>query len=249
MAASGKAKHKKRGSEILVLAIAAFIAGVSVGAFVLSQGEEAPPARLSGSSQVIMGVPAVDASGRGVFGTLVTEVRPGTGKVLVNVIDVITLGDTQLSAQRATHAAAQFVNQDLSTVDVIFTIKVNASSIDGPSAGSSMATAIVFGLMNETPRADVMMTGTIDENGNIGKVGSILEKARVSKDGGAKIFVVPKGQAVERQTTRSSQCRLVGTTEHCRVFYESALVNISEKLNMTVVEAGTLAEAVKFFER
>ncbi len=243
-------KRQRNRLDLAIIVIGIFLAGVAVGAFLLPFRTTVPetPVQLASSSQVVIGIPAVDTSGEGVLGKLTTDVKPGTGKVLVNVVNVITLGDTQQSAQKAVKAAARSTNLDLSTTDVIFNIDVNATSIEGPSAGSSMAVSIVFGLRNETPRSDVMTTGIIDENGRIGRVGSIFEKARAAKSGGATVFVVPKGQAVESQTIRTRQCRQVGSTQHCRVSYESMQVNIGEKLNLTIAEAGTLDELVKQFK-
>ncbi|MBI4170902.1 MAG: hypothetical protein HY514_04355 [Candidatus Aenigmarchaeota archaeon] len=243
-------KRQRKHLDLAIIVIGIFLAGVVVGAFLLPFRATVPetPVQLASSSQVVIGIPAVDTSGEGVLGKLTTEVKPGTGKVLVNVVNVITLGDTQQSAQKAVKAAGSFTNLDLGTTDVIFNIDVNATSIEGPSAGSSMAVSIVFGLRNETPRSDVMTTGIIDENGRIGRVGSIFEKAKSAKSGGATVFVVPEGQAVESQTTRTRQCRQIGSTQHCRVSYESTQVNIGDKLNLTIAEAGTLEEAVRYFK-
>jgi len=247
-----KQKQKRSSTALIaVIIVAVFVTGVGVGAFIVPAKTALPygPIQLNKKTAVVMGIPAVDTANKGVLGKLTTEVEPGTGKVLVNVINIITLGDTQLSAQKAVRAAANYTRADLSNLDITFNIDVNASTIEGPSAGASMAVSIVFGVRNETPRSDVMITGTIEENGQIGKVGSIFEKAKAAKEGGANVFVVPKGQSTESQTSKTQQCRQMGSTQYCRIIYESKPENIGEMLNMTVVEAANLDEAMGYFRR
>ncbi len=244
-------KQSKSNAKIIAAIALTFVIGVAVGAFVLpvKSGLAPGPVQLGKKSSVVMGIPAVDTLNKGVLGKLTTEVEPGTGQVLVNVINIITLGDTQLSAQKAVRAAANYTRADMNGFDITFNIDVNASTVEGPSAGASMAVSIVFGVRNETPRSDVMITGIIEENGQIGKVGSIFEKAKAAKGGGANVFVVPKGQSVESQTSKTQQCRQMGNSQYCRIIYESKPVNIGEKLNMTVAEAENLDEAVEYFRK
>jgi predicted S18 family serine protease len=249
---------KRKSSDLAIIALAFFLLGAVVGILIMANVKmpsstlfpsEVTLAEPGSGSEIIMNVPAVDINGKGVLGQLVTKVMSGSGQVLVDVKNVITLGDTQQSAQNAVKAAAAYTKKDLSSTDVIFNMRVNATSIEGPSAGSSMAVAIVFGLLNETPRPDVMMTGTIDASGDIGKVGAIYEKARVAKEAGATVFVVPKDQSSEKQTTRTRQCRQAGATTICKIVYESMPTDIGKLLNMTVVEASSLEDAIKYFRK
>ncbi|MGE0448953.1 MAG: endopeptidase La [Vicinamibacterales bacterium] len=62
---------------------------------------------------------------------------------------------------------------------------------DGPSAGVTMATAIVSALRNRTVREDVAMTGEITLSGLVLPVGGIREKALAAKRQGIKVFVLP----------------------------------------------------------
>jgi ATP-dependent Lon protease len=62
---------------------------------------------------------------------------------------------------------------------------------DGPSAGVTMATAILSAVRNQAVREDVAMTGEITLSGLVLPVGGIREKALAARRQGIKEFILP----------------------------------------------------------
>ena len=75
--------------------------------------------------------------------------------------------------------------------DVHIHIPEGAVPKDGPSAGVSMATALVSAFTNRPIRREVGMTGEITLRGRVLAVGGIREKALAARRIGIKQFVMP----------------------------------------------------------
>jgi len=68
---------------------------------------------------------------------------------------------------------------------------------DGPSAGVTMATAILSAIRNQPTREDVAMTGEITLSGLVLPVGGIREKALAARRHGIHTFILPARNAVD----------------------------------------------------
>jgi len=110
------------------------------------------------------------------------------------------LGSVMQESARAalSHVRQQAANlgitaETLSKQDLHIHVPAGAIPKDGPSAGVTMATAIVSAARGVPVRADVAMTGEITLSGLVLPVGGIREKALAARRQGIKTVVLPQG--------------------------------------------------------
>jgi uncharacterized protein len=156
--------------------------------------------------------------------------------------------DTQYSIQVAKAVAENVTKINASNYDLIYSIESNASIIGGPSAGAALTIATIAVLKNEKLKSDVMITGTINEDGTIGEIGGVLEKAKAAKDIGAKLFLVPKGQGEQTFLKPDEKCVKRGSFTFCETTYQPITVNIGNDTGISVIEVSNITEAYKYFK-
>jgi ATP-dependent Lon protease len=93
---------------------------------------------------------------------------------------------------RAAAKALEVSPEFLDSNDLHVHVPAGAIPKDGPSAGVTMATAIVSALRNQPVRQDVAMTGEITLSGLVLPVGGIREKALAARRHGITTFVLPR---------------------------------------------------------
>jgi ATP-dependent Lon protease len=98
-----------------------------------------------------------------------------------------------LSHVRQQASALGITPETLSKQDLHIHVPAGAIPKDGPSAGVTMATAIVSAARGNPVRSDVAMTGEITLSGLVLPVGGIREKAMAARRHGIKTVVLPQG--------------------------------------------------------
>lgn len=143
--------------------------------------------------------PAVDAEGKGILSLVSVSTIAGTGDIFMSITPLTGI-DTQHSEKTAVVIAAQKAGVDPEKYNVMFKIDSTAEVVDGPSAGAVLTLATYAEFSGKKMRRDIALTGTIDREGNVGKVGGVFEKAAAvaeSKVKNYKIFLVPRGQRIQ----------------------------------------------------
>jgi hypothetical protein len=131
--------------------------------------------------------------------------QPGRGRVLVVTKPLMGIV-FQNAANTAVFVAQNRTGADLSGTDVFFSIEADEeiSAVDGSSAGALMTLLSIAALEHRTIDTSVTLTGTIDEDGNVGAVGGTVEKATAAKEYGITRFLLPLANSrltiYERQT-------------------------------------------------
>ncbi len=196
---------------------------------------------------VTLNAPAVDNQGNGIVTLLRVEARPGSGKTLVDINNILFFVDTQNSIQTAKDFAANYTHANLSNIDLIYSVETNASVIEGPSAGAALTISTIAALEGKQLNSGVMITGTINPDGTIGPVGGISEKATAAKDVGAQLFLVPQGQGSQKTYSPQQTCQRIGMITYCTTEYKANMIDVSKNLGIQVKEVNTIQDALSYF--
>jgi uncharacterized protein len=236
---------------IILLAVFSFLSNLTLKSIILPNVTVGETKRIILSNESIlrisMNIPAVDEEGNGVVTKLIVEAKPGNGRVLVDINQLLFWVDTQNSIRVAQRVAQNYTKTDLSSIDLIYAVETNASIIGGPSAGAAITVATIALLENKSLNQSVMMTGTINSDGSIGPVGEIVSKAKAAKDVGATLFLVPKGQAIQTYYKPIEHCEKFGPVTYCSTEYKPEKIDVSKEVGITVKEVSNIQEALQYF--
>ncbi|WP_269850066.1 S16 family serine protease [Methanosarcina horonobensis] len=121
------------------------------------------------------------------------ETRAGKGRVLVQTTPLMGV-IFQDAANTAVFVAQQETGVSLSGTDVIFSITADQEipGVDGSSAGALMTLLTISAINGTELNNSVTLTGTIDDEGNVGAIGGVFEKAKAAEAGGKTLFLLPR---------------------------------------------------------
>lgn len=123
------------------------------------------------------------------------NVMPGKGEIMLTG----QLGDVMKESARAGISYIRSVSKKYAIAEDFFEkhdihvhIPEGAVPKDGPSAGITMATAILSAVTGKKVRADLAMTGEITLRGRVLPIGGLKEKLLAAKNAGIQTVLIPK---------------------------------------------------------
>ncbi|OPC77871.1 hypothetical protein B4N89_37040 [Embleya scabrispora] len=128
------------------------------------------------------------------------------GKSVEKVVET-NLRDMTKAQDSATVAALKYLGASPDRIEVTF----HTGKVGGPSAGLFLALGIVDKLTEGdlTGGRTIAGTGTIDDEGRVGRIGGLPMKLLAAKRDGATVFVLPRGECAEADRAGSGGLRLV----------------------------------------
>jgi PDZ domain-containing protein len=128
---------------------------------------------------------------------LVTTHQPGD-EVVFTVERDGTRRDVRFPLGKRQGAAFAGISPQTDTRhDIPVDVSIDTQRVSGPSAGLAFSLAIIDDLTkgNLTGGGDVAVTGTISEDGSVGPVGGVEQKAVTAQRAGARLMLVPRAEA------------------------------------------------------
>ncbi len=157
----------------------------------------------------------IDQDEKGVVFPLEVEiVGGGTGILSMDISSVEYEPSFQNAIRDAAAAASAYTGIPISDKDIIVRLAGKLPQdgslvrVDGSSAGALIAGMIAAGLSDKEINLSVLVTGTISQDGIIGRIGSLEKKTDAAETFGVETVLVPKSQEFE-----SEQVHVIGVSD------------------------------------
>ncbi len=155
------------------------------------------------------------------------NVMPGKGEVKLTG----KLGDVMKESASAAISYIRSIGEKhnidpdwFGTHDLHIHIPEGAVPKDGPSAGITMALAILSAVIDKPVRADVAMTGEITLRGRVLPIGGLKEKLLAAKNAGMKTVLIPEENRIDLDEI---SCEITGGLEIIPVGYMEKVCEVA----------------------
>lgn len=169
------------------------------------------------------------------------NVMPGSGEIMLTG----QLGDvmkesarTGISYIRSISSQYQIAEDFFEKHDIHVHIPEGAVPKDGPSAGITMAAAMISAITGQKAKAGVAMTGEVTLRGRVLPIGGLKEKLLAAKNAGIKVVLIPKDNRadVEELSAEITKGLDIRPVENMREVLELILVGQEETQERQVGE-------------
>ncbi len=178
---------------------------------------------------------------------------PGTGKItLTGQLGAVMQESAQIAVSYARSMARvlPLKKNFFHEIDVHIHVPEGAIPKDGPSAGVSIATALVSNFFGIPVRRDVAMTGELTLKGEVLPVGGLNEKTVAALRSGIKEVIIPKGssQLIKELPREVRNGLKIHTAETLRDVLRVALERPLPRTRSRAVKPQTDRERPGYFE-
>lgn len=178
---------------------------------------------------------AVSPSKVAMSAILSIQIIDGDGKIFSSINQ--TVGQSTLESERnAVYVAEMIVPEEKNKHNYLFHIESPATSIDGPSAGAAMA-FLLINMLRGNQVNNISITGTITQDGYVGDVSGVYEKAKEAATQDIKLFMIPKGNRNQIVATDKGESKLVDLVDYAYTEW-----------GLKVVEVSTIDDILRFGE-
>jgi len=229
----------KHETLLLVLIMIFFVAGQY--GFHTTDGNKTTvlPSR---GNEVTVPVIALDASGKGIVGTVSAVVTPGMGKMMIDLSGSLPDTSAQESAVSAVDAAFSISGVK---ADVIYKFALPADVAAGPSAGAALAVAVAAAMQNKSVRNGIAITGAIENDGTITAASGIYEKAIAAKAAGFSMMLIPsRGGPDVTGYKKRVECKTVKGLDVCTTDYIVDAAELSKATGIVIKGIDNLTQAM-----
>ncbi|HEV8289765.1 MAG TPA: S16 family serine protease [Candidatus Norongarragalinales archaeon] len=141
----------------------------------------------------------IGENGQGVLVPYVLELKPGTGKILVDVKDTTYGEDVETSLRLARLGAENYLGVSLENYDISVDFPHRQQIVQGGSAGAAFTVSIIASYLKRPMRTDTAISATLKTEEEVGPVDGIEEKIIAASENGRKTFLIAADQPVQHE--------------------------------------------------
>ncbi|MFH1106617.1 MAG: S16 family serine protease [Candidatus Micrarchaeota archaeon] len=204
-----------------------------------------PPQSPTSVYAVTVKLPAVSKAGQGALADFTASAVSGGGKLFLRFDEgsPLTNPDTQYSLRNAFDVARRIAGSSASGYDVYFIFSADSDVVGGQSAGAAMAIATLSALTRTPLKEGVLITGSLNADGSIGRVGKVLAKAHAARAAGYSTLLVPEGESLEMKEVQKCRSEVVDGTAYQTCTSDAVEVDVGSETGMEVIEVSDVRQA------
>jgi len=153
--------------------------------------------------------PAITTGNTGELVPFSLAIKPGFGRVFINIQNASFAPDVQQSFLLARRDAEQIMNVNLNNYDLYLVINNNGGSVSGESAGALFASAIVSVFTGKPLNSKTEISAMLASNNSLLPVDGIDEKILAAYAAGKTRFIVSSQQVIPNESELPPEIQII----------------------------------------